>query len=69
MASLKSIALVLSLSLASVATALPVAEAAPEAAPQGFEPPGGPCWSNEDCYRAYFCSFPIEGQQGMCTYG
>ena len=28
-----------------------------------FDPPGGPCETSEDCYRAYFCS------SGMCTYG
>ncbi|CAG9946217.1 unnamed protein product [Clonostachys rosea f. rosea IK726] len=60
MASLKATLLCIAVGLATTSAA-PVA--------QEFEPPGKECWSNADCYRAYFCSFPFEGKPGMCTYG
>ncbi|VUC31783.1 unnamed protein product [Clonostachys rosea] len=61
MASLIAALLCVAVGFVSIASAAPVA--------QGFEPPGKECWSNSDCYRAYFCSFPFEGKPGMCTYG
>ncbi|CAG9994472.1 unnamed protein product [Clonostachys byssicola] len=60
MASLKATLLCIAIGFATTSAA-PVA--------QGFEPPGKECWSNADCYRAYFCSFPFEGKPGVCTYG
>ncbi|CAH0034443.1 unnamed protein product [Clonostachys rhizophaga] len=60
MASLKATLLCIAFGFATTSAA-PVA--------QEFEPPGKECWSNADCYRAYFCSFPFEGKPGTCTYG